>query len=83
MKNTFKIQLITTIFLIVIGFVLSLRFDKDIFYNIAWAVVGFIFVVNPVYPEKLVLTEGDKAKIGIRIAGFVLIFIGLTNGFGV
>lgn len=79
----FKLQVIISIILAAGGFVLSLYLTKDIFYNLAWVLVGLLFVINPVYPRSAVYLEEEKAKIGVRIAGVILIFIGLTNGFGV
>ena len=79
----FRLQMTISMILIVIGSVLSLYLTKDMFYNLAWALVGLIFFINPVYPQNMVYLEEEKAKKGIRIAGVILIFIGVTNGFGV
>lgn len=69
--------------LIIVGFISSLRFAKDMYYNLAWAFTGLLFFINPVYPINIRDLEQDKVKKGIRIAGMILVFIGLTNGFGV
>ena len=53
------------------------------YYNLAWAFTGLIFFINPVYPQNAIHLKEEKAKKGIRIAGMILVFIGLTNGFGV
>lgn len=79
----FKLQMTISIILIAAGLGLSLYLEKDMFYNLAWALAGGLFLVNPVYPQNMVYLEEEKAQKGIRIAGVILIFIGMTNGFGV
>jgi uncharacterized protein YjeT (DUF2065 family) len=83
MKINFRLQIIITLILVVVGFISSLWFNKDIYYNLAWAFTGLVFFINPVYPQNAIHLEEEKAKKGIRIAGMILVFIGLTNGFGV
>ncbi len=83
MRITFRLQIILTLILVIVGFIGSLWLDKDIYYNLAWAFAGLIFFINPVYPKNAIHLEQEKVKKGIRIAGMILVFIGLTNGFGV
>ena len=83
MRINFRTQIIVTMILIIVGFISSLRFAKDMYYNLAWAFTGLLFFINPVYPINITNLEQEKAKKGIRIAGMILVFIGLTNGFGV
>lgn len=83
MRIKFRTQIIITMILVIVGFICSLWFAKDIYYNLAWAFTGLVFFINPVYPKNITNSEQEKAKKGIRIAGMVLVFIGLTNGFGV
>lgn len=83
MKINFRTQIIVTTILVIVGFLSSLWFAKDIYYNLAWTFTGLVFFINPVYPKNLTNLEQEKAKKGIRIAGMILVFIGLTNGFGV
>lgn len=83
MRINFKLQVIITAMLVTAGFVSSLWFNSDVWYNLAWAFTGFIFFINPVYPKNIVYLEQESAEKGIRIAGMVLVYIGLTNGFGV
>ena len=83
MRINFRTQIIVTMILIIVGFISSLRFAKDMYYNLAWAFTGLLFFINPVYPINITDLEQDKVKKGIRIAGMILVFIGLTNGFGV
>lgn len=68
---------------IMASFVLSRYLGKDMFYNLGWAFCGLFFVINPVYPKRFFDGDSLKAEKGVRIAGTILIFIGLTNGFGI
>ncbi len=79
----FKWQILLCGIFIVAGFGLSLYAVKDIFYNLAWAFTGFLFAINPVYPQTMGWLDAGRAKRGIQAAGVILIFIGITNGFGV
>ena len=83
MRITFKFQMIVMTILVVATFVLSLYLGKGIFYNLGWATCGLFLLINPVYPRSFF--DGDTIKIekGVRIAGIILFFVGLTNGFGV
>ena len=83
MRINFRTQIIITTILVIMGFISSLWFAKDIYYNLAWAFMGFVFFINPVYPMNITVLEQEKVKRVIRIAGMILVFIGLTNGFGV
>ena len=83
MRINFRTQIIVTLILIIVGFISSLWLAKDIYYNLAWAFTGLVFFINPIYPINITNIEPEKAKKGIRIAGMILVFIGLTNGFGV
>ena len=83
MRINFRTQIIVSMILIFMGFISSLWFTKDMYYNLAWAFTGFLFFINPVYPINITDLEQGKVKKGIRIAGMILVFIGLTNGFGV
>ena len=83
MRINFRTQIIVTLILVIVGFISSLWLAKDIYYNLAWAFTGLVFFINPVYPINITNIVPEKAKKGIRIAGMILVFIGLTNGFGV
>lgn len=76
MRINFRTQIIVTLILVIVGFMSSLWFDKDIYYNLAWAFTGLVFFINPVYPPNIVrlevemycllqmLTEHGKKPIG-------------------
>lgn len=83
MNMTLKFQAMICAVVIFAGFIASLYLETDIFYNLAWALTGLIFFINPVYPESITCLEGKKARRGIRIAAAIIILIGYTHGFGV
>lgn len=83
MKITFKLQALFSVLLASAGLGISLYLKEDMFYNLAWMLIGLLFFINPAYPEKAVRLEEEKAEKGIRIAAMILVYIGLTNGFGV
>ena len=45
MRINFRTQIIATMILVIVGFISSLWFNKDIYYNLAWAFTGMILVV--------------------------------------
>jgi len=82
MKLTFKLQLLSGVILVIIGSTLSFAFHNGIFLNIAWIVYGLLFILNPVYPERLKQANGEKtAKRVMRIAGVLCILIGLLTRY--
>ena len=70
MKINFRLQIIVTLILVIAGFISSLWFNKDIYYNLA-GFYGSCFFINPVYPQNAIHLEEEKAKKGIRIAGMI------------
>ena len=83
MRMNFRTQIIVTLILVVAGFIVSFWTAEDMYYNLAWALTGLVFFINPLYPETLTNFDQEKEKKGIRIVGMIFVFIGLTNGFGV
>lgn len=83
MRMNFRTQMVVAVILVLAGFLISFWTAEDLYYNLAWALTGLVFFVNPVYPESITNFEQEKAKKGIRIVGMIFVFIGLTNGFGV
>ena len=82
-RINFRTQMVVAVILVLAGFLISFWTAEDLYYNLAWALTGLVFFVNPVYPETLTNFEQEKAKKGIQIVGMIFVFIGLTNGFGV
>lgn len=75
MKLTYIAQMILSVILVVLGNILTEVFDFWIFRSMAYAICGLLFIVHPVIPKHL---EGnDKAVFWTRIAGVILILIGI------
>ena len=75
MKLTYIAQMILSVILVVLGNILTDVFNFWIFRSIAFAICGLMFIVHPVVPKRL---EGiDKAVFWTRIAGVILILIGI------
>lgn len=83
MKFNFKLQTIISIVVILAGLFTSVYLERDIFYNLSWTFCGLLLIINPIYPPKISNENLENIKKAIRIVGAILIFIGLTNGFGV
>lgn len=83
MKLSFPCQAVLSLILLAAGLFLSLQLGSERFYNLSWALVGLLFLCRPVFPRIAAGLEEKKAQTGIRIAAAVILFIGLTNGFGV
>ena len=87
MKNmTFRQQLRAGIVLLLVCFVLATILKKGFLYNIGWILDGLLFVIHPVCPETWKWRYGNDEKRmerDFRIAGCVVIVIGLITRFGV
>ena len=67
MRINFRTQIIATMILVIVGFISSLWFNKDIYYNLAWAFTGLVFFINPVYPQNIVRLERMMEHGNVRI----------------
>lgn len=75
MKLTYFAQMIVSIIIVILGNIMTDVFNFWIFRSIAFAICGLMFIVHPVVPKRL---EGiDKAVFWTRIAGVILILIGI------
>lgn len=75
MKPTYEAQLTISFLIVILGCILSDIFNFWIYHSIAYVICGLLFVVHPVVPKHL---EGiDKAIFWTRIAGAILILIGI------
>ena len=76
-KLTYEAQLTISFFIVILGCVLSDLFNFWIYHSIAYVICGLLFIVHPVVPNHL---EGiDKAFFWTRIAGVILILIGIFS----
>ena len=74
-KLTYEAQLTISFLIVILGCILSDIFNFWIYHSIAYVIGGLLFIVHPVVPKQL---EGiDKAVFWTRIAGIILILIGI------
>ena len=74
-KLTYETQLTISFLIVILGCILSDIFNFWIYHSIAYVICGLLFIVHPVVPKHL---EGiDKAIFWTRIAGCILILIGI------
>ena len=75
MKLTYKAQMILSFILVILGNILTDVFVFWIYRSISFIICGLLFIVHPVVPKHL---EGiDKSVFWTRIAGVILILIGI------
>ena len=76
-KLTYEAQLTISFFIVIGGSILSDIFNFWIYHSIAYVICGLLFIVHPVVPKRL---EGiDKAIFWTRVAGVILILIGIFS----
>ena len=75
MKLNYRNQMILAIALVVICYVLTAVFRNLIFRTIGLCLCGLLYAIHPVVPESEATNKELKRL--VRIAGIVLIFIGL------
>ena len=74
-KLTYEAQLTISFFIVILGCILSDIFNFWIYHSIAYVICGLLFIVHPAVPKHL---EGiDKAVFWTRIAGVILMLIGI------
>ena len=74
-KLSYEAQLTISFFIVILGNVLSDTFNFWIYHSIAYVICGLLFIVHPVVPKHL--EEIGKAVFWTRIAGVILILIGI------
>lgn len=85
-KLTFKRQCWLSVALILIGCLLATFLKQGVFENIAWVLIGLLYIFHPVVPESFKWRySGDEKRMqrDARIAGAIAILIGLITRFGV
>lgn len=75
MKLSYKNQMILSISVVVICYVLAAIFRNLLFRTIGLCLCGLLYAIHPVVQESE--TDNKGLKRVVRIAGIVLIFIGL------
>ena len=67
--------------IVILGCVLSTLFKQVMFSNVGEVLYGLLFIINPVYPTQC--KNIPRIKIYIRLAGLIVVILGLTTRFGV
>ena len=75
MKLTYKAQMILSVVIIILANILTDIFEIWIYRSLGFAVCGLLFIVHPVVPNGM--EANKKAIFWTRIAGVILIFIGV------
>ena len=75
MKLTYKAERNLSVIIIILANILSDVFQHWIYISVGWGIIGLMFIVHPVVPDKF---EGnEKAIFWVRIAGVIAILIGV------
>ena len=81
-KLTYGNQMVLGILLVALGHILAAVTDKGFFMNLGWISYGLLFLIHPVWSREA--ATHPKSKTYVRIAGAVVVLIGLVvrNGTG-
>lgn len=77
---TFRNQMYLGIVILATGFVCSTVTRIGLFTNAAWALYGLLFVIHPVWPERV---QHPRMVRYIRLAGAAVVLLALITRFGV
>ena len=72
---SFKIQCYISLAIIACAFLFDQLFKIGIFHNACWVLVGFLFAINPVWPQAWDWRDHKELKKGVRIGGILVIII--------
>jgi len=72
---SFKTQGYISLAILLCLFSLEQIFKIGVFHNIAWVLVGLLFVINPVWPKAMDWRNHDELRKGIRIGGVLIIVV--------
>ena len=75
MKLTYKIQLIISVIIIIMANIITEIFNFWIYRSIGFIICGLMWVIHPVLPNGAVVSK--RTMSWVRIAGVILIFIGI------
>lgn len=82
-KLTFQKQMYLGIGVLVICFLLSTFTKHGIFTNIGWGFYGLLFLIHPVWPQRLDYEDHRRLKFAFRIGAGIVILLALITRFGV
>ncbi|HWQ76681.1 MAG TPA: oxidoreductase membrane subunit [Syntrophomonas sp.] len=80
-KVTFKQQIYFGLAIVILGFVLSSIFKQGLFSNAGVIIYGLLFIINPVFPANC--ENVPRIRLYMRLAGFIVVVLGLMTRFGV
>ena len=75
MKLTYNAQMLISVVIIILANILTEILDDWIYRSIGFVICGLLFIVHPVVPNGV--EANRKAIFWTRIAGVILIFIGI------
>ena len=75
MKLTYNAQMLISVVIIILANILTEILDDWIYRSIGFVICGLLFIVHPVVPNCV--EANRKAIFWTRIAGVILIFIGI------
>ena len=78
---TFKSQMTTLIGVFVVALVLAEVTQNSIYHNFAWVIWGMSFLLHPVWPKAVDQADHRVLEIFCRIAGAIVVVIGMTTSF--
>lgn len=80
---TFKQQMKVCFAVFIVDIFLAHWFQSGVFHNLSWVLWGALFLLNPVWPERWSSAYPESGKKGARIAGGIMVIIGLIFRFGI
>ena len=81
---SFKMQGYISLAIVACAFLCGQIFKIGVFHNIGCILVGFLFVINPVWPKAVDWRNHGELKKGIRIGGILVIIVyGFLIRYGV
>lgn len=75
MKFTYKVQMISSLVIILLANVLSTIFKHWIYRSAGFVVCGLLWIIHPVLPNGAEICK--RTLLWVRIAGVILILIGI------
>ena len=75
MKFTYKVQMISSLVIILLANVLSTIFKHWIYRSAGFVVCGLLWIIHPVLPNGAEVSK--RTLLWVRIAGIILVLIGV------
>ena len=75
MKLTYKMQMISSVVIIILANIITEIFDSWIYRSIGFSICGLLWIVHPVLPSGAEVS--NRTLTWVRIAGVMLVLIGV------